>query len=297
MTATVVHTPKAGTLLTGAEYEDAAHHTVNITPADIGAVTLADVIDTLHPVGSIYTSVLATNPATLFGRGTWSAFGAGRVLIGNDGATYPTDEGTGGAATSAVSAHSGATVADHAALTHAGTAVGTSAGGSAHTHTQGAVTQPSAHVFTQPSGHSNHVFTQPSAHADNIAHVHGQNVQGGTTAATTGTHIMTSTAVGGSARAITTGDAVLSQGTGSSLAHSGAGVDAHSAHAGGAVDAHSGTAVANPANESAHTHAAGTVTQPSNHGIQAHTVGQAVDHTAVATIQPYIVVHMWKRTA
>ena len=37
-----------------------------------------------YPVGSIYMNAsVATNPATLFGFGTWSAFGAGRVLLGN----------------------------------------------------------------------------------------------------------------------------------------------------------------------------------------------------------------------
>jgi YD repeat-containing protein len=40
-----------------------------------------------YPVGSIYMNAsVATNPATLFGFGTWSAFGAGRVLLG-DGTT------------------------------------------------------------------------------------------------------------------------------------------------------------------------------------------------------------------
>lgn len=60
---------------------------------------MAQIIDTLHPVGSIYVSELATNPGTLFGRGTWVAYGQGRVLIGNDGATFGTDGTTGGAAT------------------------------------------------------------------------------------------------------------------------------------------------------------------------------------------------------
>lgn len=45
-------------------------------------------------------------------------------------------------------------------------------------------------------------------------HVHTLNAQGGTTASTTGTHLMTSTATGGSARAVTTGDAVVSHTTG-----------------------------------------------------------------------------------
>lgn len=34
------------------------------------------------PVGSIYTSVVNTNPTELFGGGTWSRFGQGRVLVG-----------------------------------------------------------------------------------------------------------------------------------------------------------------------------------------------------------------------
>jgi len=37
----------------------------------------------LYPIGSIYTnSSDSTNPATLLGFGTWTAFGAGRVMVG-----------------------------------------------------------------------------------------------------------------------------------------------------------------------------------------------------------------------
>jgi len=42
------------------------------------------IINAVYPVGSIYTSVVATNPGTLFGIGTWVAFGAGRVMVGLD---------------------------------------------------------------------------------------------------------------------------------------------------------------------------------------------------------------------
>lgn len=36
----------------------------------------------IYPIGSLYMSTLATNPATTFGFGTWLAFAAGRTLIG-----------------------------------------------------------------------------------------------------------------------------------------------------------------------------------------------------------------------
>jgi hypothetical protein len=50
----------------------------------------------IYPVGSIYISAVSTNPATLFGIGTWTAI-AGKFLIGADG-TYAAGS-TGGAAT------------------------------------------------------------------------------------------------------------------------------------------------------------------------------------------------------
>lgn len=37
----------------------------------------------IYPIGSIYISVGSASPATLFG-GTWTAFGAGRALVGID---------------------------------------------------------------------------------------------------------------------------------------------------------------------------------------------------------------------
>lgn len=48
------------------------------------------------PVGSIYMSLQATSPATLFG-GTWERVANGRMLIGADSASYPAGS-TGGEA-------------------------------------------------------------------------------------------------------------------------------------------------------------------------------------------------------
>jgi hypothetical protein len=52
-----------------------------------------------YPVGSIYMNAgVSTNPATLLGFGTWTAFGAGKVLVGLDSADalFDTLEETGG---------------------------------------------------------------------------------------------------------------------------------------------------------------------------------------------------------
>ena len=66
---------------------------------------LTDCTDTLkkvYPVGSIYMSTVSTNPATLFGFGTWEAMPAGRVLLAQGksswGTTYNAGS-TGGEAT------------------------------------------------------------------------------------------------------------------------------------------------------------------------------------------------------
>ena len=81
-----------------------------------------------YPVGSIYLSTVATNPNTLFGFGTWVAFGSGRMLISQN-ATYPAGTTGGSATTTLITAnlpshsHSATTTSTDSGHTH-GSAIG-----------------------------------------------------------------------------------------------------------------------------------------------------------------------------
>jgi hypothetical protein len=68
----------------------------------IGAVK-----ESLFPVGAIYTAIVSTNPGTLLGFGTWTAFGAGRTMVGYDAgnALFDTAEETGGSADAVTVSH------------------------------------------------------------------------------------------------------------------------------------------------------------------------------------------------
>ena len=80
------------------------------------------VVRALHPVGSIYTATVSTNPATLFGFGTWTQFAAGRMMMGAGGSFSP---GTTGGSNDAITV--------------------------SHTHTA-SVTDP-GHAHNPPSGY------------------------------------------------------------------------------------------------------------------------------------------------
>ena len=99
----------------------------------------------MYPVGSIYTTIINTNPNTYFG-GTWVSFATGRTLVGVDtGQTeFDTIEETGGAKTHTL----------------------TSGEMPSHTHTQ------NSHNHTQNS----HNHTQDSHNHTQNAHTHRTDI-------------------------------------------------------------------------------------------------------------------------
>jgi len=103
---TFTGTPAMPTGTTGVTQSFGNSATLLATTAFVQAALQA-----LHPVGSVYTSTAATNPGITFGFGTWVAFGAGRVLIGNGGGFSA--GATGGSADAVLVSHSHtATVSD-----------------------------------------------------------------------------------------------------------------------------------------------------------------------------------------
>lgn len=247
------------------------------------------------PVGSIFLSVLPTSPDTLLGYGTWSELPAGFALVTVDPADEELDaaENTGGAneATPAGSvsqptftgnalsghAHGAGTLVPSA---HAGAAVSAHSGSAVSAHSGSAVADHASHT---------HTYTQVPNH------VHVQRLQGGTTGATTGTHLMGSTATGGSLR-----------NAGQSTLDPTGGVATGTTNGPGAALTHS---VTQPADHTVTQPANHTVTQPSDHtmsgssqsvsaGTPEGTVSQpSFTGSPLSVRQKSIAVHAWKRTA
>ena len=100
------------------------NNTTRVSTTAFVKTAIDTAIQLLYPIGSIYTSTVSTNPNTLFGFGTWTAFGAGRVLIGNGGGFTAGD--TGGSADAIVVSHTHTTTVtdpghSHTVITGAGT--------------------------------------------------------------------------------------------------------------------------------------------------------------------------------
>lgn len=157
------------------------------------------------PIGSVFISVVSTDPATLLGFGTWAAFAAGRVLVGRDSgdADFDTAEETGGAKTVTL------TEAQIPAHTHVQ---------NSHNHTQ------DAHTHTQ-NAHT-HALATGTGSTGNFSQVIGtvDTSSGGTGGTPTQTALGTlsgsTTAVNQNATATNQAATAVNQNTGGGGAHS-----------------------------------------------------------------------------
>lgn len=233
------------------------------------------------PVGSVFLSVSSTNPATSLGFGTWTSFGAGRMLVGFDASQteFDTVEETGGSKTTTLVT---ANLPGHThGISDPGHSHTINITESPHTHTQDPHTHSvsatdAGHTHTQAShNHGGTITPNDPGHSHGIVDDSGGG--GNVAATTTGFYDSTSTFYTNSAQtgititippatpAINTGNANISASAGSTTA----------------TNSYSLTGIT-AASVSAVT---GITTQSTGSG------------TAATTLSPYIVVYMFKRTA
>lgn len=139
---TFTGTPSLPTGTTGVTQSTSDDSTKLATTAFVQDIADA-VKSALYPVGSIYVNATSsTNPGTLLGFGTWTAFGAGRVMVGFNASDslFDTAEETGGSK-------------DAITVSHTHTATTDTAG--SHTHTLTMYTSPG----DNPSGGNNFIST------------------------------------------------------------------------------------------------------------------------------------------
>ena len=109
-------------------------------------------LQAVYPVGSIYINATSSsNPSSLLGFGTWTAFGAGRVIVGLDAgnAAFDTAEETGGSADAIVVSH-----------THTATSTVTDPGHTHNIQNQGQGTVDTE--FQSNRGNGTNVYTVPT---------------------------------------------------------------------------------------------------------------------------------------
>jgi hypothetical protein len=135
---TFTGTPTLPTGTIGVTQSAANNTTALATTAFVQAALSA-----LYPVGAIYINATSsTNPATSLGFGTWTAFGAGRVMVGFDSGNvlFDTAEETGGSADAIVPSHTHTATVTDPTHTHTFTAYFDNLGN--HTQYGSDVTQP-----------------------------------------------------------------------------------------------------------------------------------------------------------
>jgi hypothetical protein len=110
--------------------------TLPIANGGTGVTTLTALGNLFYPVGSIYSSTVSTNPGTSLGFGTWTQFGAGRMMMGAGGSFSPGATGGSNDAIVVSHAHTYSSTSGGQSVDHSHTYSATTGGQSAdHSHT------------------------------------------------------------------------------------------------------------------------------------------------------------------
>lgn len=84
LTSPVINTP-TGDVVTPTGTQTLTNKTLSTGSVIDANVNVVEVLKKAYPIGSVYINASnSTNPASLLGFGTWSAFGAGKVMVGLD---------------------------------------------------------------------------------------------------------------------------------------------------------------------------------------------------------------------
>ena len=275
--------------------------------------TNAEIVNLIYPVGSIYMSVNSTSPATLFG-GTWAQL-KDRFLLGK-GDTYTTNGATGGAAsvsyTPAGTNKNGAVsnctltvdqIPSHnhsftgSSATTGNNSVGHTHGLSSHTHTYDKAKSPTGGPSTTSTSSEALSVAQLAQHAHQMW-LSGSGGGSKTINASAGAAGSSFTAVSVGGDGSWTAEKI---GSGSSHSHT---LNSHT-H----TNSYTSTASGGPSNNTSagisanHTHtvtAAGSIGNKGGGGAHGHGFTQPTftgTAATIATMPPYLVVYMWKRTA
>lgn len=221
-------------------------------------VNASALIDTFYPVGSIYMSVVPTNPSAFMG-GTWDRFANGRTLVGvNEGdADFSTVEKTGGV--------KDVTLTEAQLPSHAHSVSGSVNSNGSHSHTASTSTSVSSHVHTANHNHTASSNTT-GAHTHTILAEQGNFAgwRGTVAGSASGTdHNVPTTSNGSHAHTITVNTKTMNTGSTTPTASSSTTVNSGGSH----------------------THSISLTSGTSGSG-QSHE-----------NLQPYITTYMFKRTA
>lgn len=141
-------------------------------------------LQAMYPVGSVYiNATVATNPATLLGFGTWTAIGAGKVLVGQDTSDADFDVlGDTGGSKSSIASHTHTFTSGTESTSHTHGVSG-STGGQSADHTHGAWTGGSDNGTGSSWAGPNKGYAAPTTGTSND-HSHSFSVTSGTTSST-----------------------------------------------------------------------------------------------------------------